>query len=111
MYVVNPHALHTKCTIVFSCKGSMVNCVMGTSHFVVNFCYGHFDIVLFLSDGLHLSFTWQRLNGGALQPGHLVLIFLCIFTESRYKILSANEGDKQQLRSFYSACCGMAQVI
>jgi hypothetical protein len=32
-------------------------------------------------------------------------------TESRYKFLSAFEGDKQQLRSFYSACCGMAQVI
>ncbi|KAM0833205.1 hypothetical protein ACQ4PT_064408 [Festuca glaucescens] len=31
-------------------------------------------------------------------------------TKSRYKILSANEGDKQQIRSFYSACCGMAQV-
>ncbi|KAM3407144.1 hypothetical protein ACQJBY_000912 [Aegilops geniculata] len=30
--------------------------------------------------------------------------------ESRYKLLPAYEGDKQQLRSFYSACCGMAQV-
>ncbi|KAF6993723.1 hypothetical protein CFC21_010572 [Triticum aestivum] len=31
-------------------------------------------------------------------------------TKSRYKLLPAYEGDKQQLRSFYSACCGMAQV-
>ncbi|CAM0946540.1 unnamed protein product [Alopecurus aequalis] len=31
-------------------------------------------------------------------------------TKSRYKLLSANEGDKQQLQSFYSACRGMAQV-
>ncbi|EMS60044.1 putative E3 ubiquitin-protein ligase XBOS34 [Triticum urartu] len=31
-------------------------------------------------------------------------------SESRYKLLPAYEGDKQQLRSFYSACCGMAQV-
>jgi len=31
-------------------------------------------------------------------------------TKSRYKFLSAYEGDKPQLRSFYSACCGMAQV-
>ncbi|KQK16453.1 probable E3 ubiquitin-protein ligase XBOS34 [Brachypodium distachyon] len=32
-------------------------------------------------------------------------------TKTRYKILSAFEGDKQQIRSFYSACCGMAQVV
>jgi len=33
-----------------------------------------------------------------------------IFAETRYKILPAYEGDKQQLQWFYNACCGMAQV-
>ncbi|XP_062187168.1 probable E3 ubiquitin-protein ligase XBOS34 [Phragmites australis] len=32
-------------------------------------------------------------------------------TKSRYKILPAYEGDKQQLQWFYSACCGIAQVV
>nr|CAB3452750.1 unnamed protein product [Digitaria exilis] len=30
-------------------------------------------------------------------------------TKSRYKILPAYEGDKQQLQRFYNACCGMPQ--
>jgi len=32
-------------------------------------------------------------------------------TKTRYKILPAYEGDKQQLQRFYNACCGMAQVF
>lgn len=32
-------------------------------------------------------------------------------TKTRYKILPAYEGDKQQLQWFYNACCGMAQVL
>ncbi|CAD6220152.1 unnamed protein product [Miscanthus lutarioriparius] len=32
-------------------------------------------------------------------------------TKTRYKILPAYEGDKQQLQWFYNACCGMAQVF
>ncbi|XP_044973982.1 probable E3 ubiquitin-protein ligase XBOS34 [Hordeum vulgare subsp. vulgare] len=31
-------------------------------------------------------------------------------TTSRYELLPAYEGDKQQLRSFYSACCSVEQV-
>ncbi|RCV10541.1 hypothetical protein SETIT_2G119800v2 [Setaria italica] len=31
-------------------------------------------------------------------------------TKTRYKILPAYEGDKQQLQRFYHACCGMVQV-
>jgi hypothetical protein len=33
-----------------------------------------------------------------------------LLAETRYKILPAYEGDKQQLQRFYNACCGMAQV-
>lgn len=33
-----------------------------------------------------------------------------LLAETRYKILPAYEGDKQQLQWFYNACCGMAQV-
>ncbi|KAL6639428.1 hypothetical protein ACP70R_023158 [Stipagrostis hirtigluma subsp. patula] len=32
-------------------------------------------------------------------------------TKTRYKLLSAYEGDKQQLQWFYSACCGIPQVV
>ncbi|KAG1361832.1 putative E3 ubiquitin-protein ligase XBOS34 [Cocos nucifera] len=32
-------------------------------------------------------------------------------TRTRYKFLSANEGDKQQLQWFYNACRGIHQVI
>ncbi|KAG8080737.1 hypothetical protein GUJ93_ZPchr0007g5233 [Zizania palustris] len=31
-------------------------------------------------------------------------------TKTRYKLLSASEGDKQQLQWFYNACCGIAQA-
>ncbi|XP_062189679.1 probable E3 ubiquitin-protein ligase XBOS34 isoform X2 [Phragmites australis] len=32
-------------------------------------------------------------------------------TKSRYKLLSTHEGNKQQLQWFYSACCGIPQVV
>ncbi|KAL6871552.1 hypothetical protein ACP4OV_014381 [Aristida adscensionis] len=32
-------------------------------------------------------------------------------TKTRYKLLSAYEGDKQQLQWFYGACCGIPQVV
>ncbi|KAK3126926.1 hypothetical protein QOZ80_7AG0565310 [Eleusine coracana subsp. coracana] len=32
-------------------------------------------------------------------------------TKTRYKILPAYEGDKQQIQWFYNACCGIAPVL
>ncbi|XP_008802134.4 putative E3 ubiquitin-protein ligase XBAT34 isoform X2 [Phoenix dactylifera] len=39
------------------------------------------------------------------------LVIMDKATRTRYKFLSANEGDKQQLQWFYNACRGIPQVI
>ncbi|KAL5998699.1 hypothetical protein ACLOJK_009644 [Asimina triloba] len=69
---------------------------------------GHSKVVRVIEAHIHLFSGWLRELHG---PGFLeALAPQWMGSETRYKFLAANEGDKQQLLWFYNACRGIRQV-